>query len=956
MHNSNRLILGVSALAIAAGSSPAFAQETDAEARQTTVVVTGSFIAGTPEDAALPVDVLSADDLQLEGQPRIDELIRNLGVSSGVDGQTNQFGSNGTEGTSNINLRGLGPARTLVLINGRRQTYSPFGIGEQAQLFVDTNNIPAAAIARVEVLKDGAAALYGSDAIAGVVNFITNDALEGVELNGSYQTFEGTDGEYNLSGAYGWQGDNSSWVTSISYDFRPEVTNLESTGVPTLVENEVAGFSSLSNPGRYVVIGATGTPIGAVVDNGCLDVGGQLHPTVGDCRFQFTQFGNLVEEEERLNIFSEFNTVIGGDIDLHLEAMYAYTDVPSWKTSPTYPPQVLTNQFVPANHPGYQAYIAANPGTALDAGIGALFIGRAFAWGGNPATESGSGEGYRNYETLRFAGDLAGEFENGISWDVGMGYSTTEAERASPDAYIVGLTAALRGYGVCTDPVTGYDPATGTQPFAAGYSGSLVAGQGGCEYYNPFSNAIPANGVTGEANPNYVAGLENTSTLADWLIDQNGVVSETSLLTFDAVLSGMSSVQAAGGAVGWAFGTQIRRETYAVDPYPITDLAITPGPQGNGPFSFLAGTNQVDESQTIYAIFGELQIPLYDDVDIQVAMRYEDYGGEGGSTFDPKFAARWQVNDFVSLRGSAQTSFRGPTLNQLSGRGTTLQFIAPTSAFKAVDTYGNPNLNPESAFSYNLGAIFERDGLFASIDFYSFDFSDPIIVEDHNPIVNAAIDALSTTTTDDDGILARVQFNDPTAPTASTISRVETNIVNGPDIQTSGVDLRLENTWFGVGNGEFSAGAEMTYIFEYEVGDFQIEDRTIEGGDRVNQFNRSNFSRSLPQWKANVFANYNWEAPWGNNNVRAVLRHISSYDDERGDITPLNGVDNSSIDSMTTVDLFYRVELPQNVDLGLSVVNAFDESAPSTQFDLAYDPYTHNPFGRTVKVSLTARF
>ena len=194
------------------------------------MTVTGSAFAGTPEDAALPVDVLTAEDLRLEGSPTITELIRNLGPSSGVDGQTNQFASNGLEGTSNINLRGLGPARTLVLINGRRQVFSPPAIGEQAQLFVDTNMIPTAAIGRVEVLKDGAAAIYGSDAIAGVVNFITRDDLDGFEIGGDYETFDGSDGNYTLSGAYGLQGDDWSWVTSVGYQFRSEVPLLEKTG------------------------------------------------------------------------------------------------------------------------------------------------------------------------------------------------------------------------------------------------------------------------------------------------------------------------------------------------------------------------------------------------------------------------------------------------------------------------------------------------------------------------------------------------------------------------------------------------------------------------------------------------------------------------------------------------------------------------------------------------------
>ena len=236
-----KLVFSASLAAMMAGGA-AVAQDQDEgeELRQNTVTVTGSFIPGTPEDAALPVDVLTAQDLKLEGNPTVTDLIKNLGPSSGTDGQTNQFASNGLEGTSNVNLRGLGPARTLVLLNGRRQTFSPYGIGEQAQLFVNTNNIPSAAIGRLEVLKDGAAALYGSDAIAGVVNFITRDDLDGLELAGDYSVFDGSDGEYRLSAAYGLQGEDFNWVTTFEYQKRTEVPLLEKDwAISSITENPV---------------------------------------------------------------------------------------------------------------------------------------------------------------------------------------------------------------------------------------------------------------------------------------------------------------------------------------------------------------------------------------------------------------------------------------------------------------------------------------------------------------------------------------------------------------------------------------------------------------------------------------------------------------------------------------------------------------------------------------------
>lgn len=947
MKTIRHTLIGASALAMLM-ALPAFAQDdgTDAEKKLKTVTVTGSFIQGTPEDTALPVDVITATDLKLEGSPTITELIRNLGVSSGVDGQTNQFGSNGLEGTSNINLRGLGPARTLVLLNGHRQTFAPYAIGEQAQLFVDTNMIPSAAIGRIEVLKDGAAALYGSDAIAGVVNFITRDDLDGLEFSGSFQKFDGSDGEYSVSAAYGLQMNNASWVTSIGYNFRNETRLLDKDwAISSIAENPVGGFSTLSNPGRFVVIGPTGSSIGAVNDNGCLPLGGQLGSD-GTCRFQFTQFDNLVEEEERFQVFSEYNQAFDNGMDLHLEAMFGSTDVPNWKTSPSYPPQALLNQFVPANAPGYLQYIADNPGTALDSGIGALFIGRTFGYGGFPGT-GGAQEGSRDYTSWRVGGDVSGDFSNGTHYDVGLTYSTTEGEVVTNDTYIAGLTAALRGFGICTDPVTGADPATGTLPYAPGYAGSLAAGQGACQYYNPFSNALPASAITGDANPAFVPALANSVELADWLTDGNGTVVTTDLLVFDAVASGETNIQLGGGAAGYAVGAQVRREGYEVVPRAVTDLAITPGPDGNGPFSFLAGTNAADLDQTIYAVFAEAQLPLRDNLDVQLAARFEDYGGDVGSTFDPKLAVKFQMTDAVALRGSVQTSFRGPTLNQLEGTVTTLQFVAPTLAFKAVDQAGNPNLKPESALSFNLGAILDSgNGFTASVDYYNFNFTDPIIVEDQASIVSAAVAALGAGDLTNP-ILNRITFQDPANPSPQTIARISTNVTNGPDIDTSGVDLRAEQTWEGkFGDGDLTLGGEMTYIFKYDVADFSIEGVNIPGGERVGQFNRSNFSRSLPRWKANFFLNYAYEA----HNARFVVRHIDDYKDERG----LGIADR--IDDQTTFDLFYNWSGFHDIDLGLSIVNILDTDPPFAAFDLNYDPYTHNPFGRTFKLSIKKKF
>ena len=145
------------------------------------VVVTGSFIKGTPIDSESPVTVLDRDQLTRQGSPSIVEIVRRLSASSGVDGETNQFQSNASEGVANINIRGLGPQRTLVLLNGRRQVPVPQRL--PGGRFVDVNAFPRMAIETIEVLKEGAAATYGSDAISGVVNFKTRNSFQGFQVS-----------------------------------------------------------------------------------------------------------------------------------------------------------------------------------------------------------------------------------------------------------------------------------------------------------------------------------------------------------------------------------------------------------------------------------------------------------------------------------------------------------------------------------------------------------------------------------------------------------------------------------------------------------------------------------------------------------------------------------------------------------------------------------------------------
>src|SRR5690554_2463806 len=171
------------------------------------VVVTGSLIRGTPVDAALPVEVYSQEDLKLSGSPSALEFAKSLSVSGATTGESHYFGGAGLTGSVQYNLRGLGSDKTLSLFNGRRVTQN-------------TSVIPSAALARTEILKDGAAVTYGADATGGVVNFITRDSFEGLEIQGSYKAIDGSDGDYNGSILTGFSTDNSDVLFAFEWDHR----------------------------------------------------------------------------------------------------------------------------------------------------------------------------------------------------------------------------------------------------------------------------------------------------------------------------------------------------------------------------------------------------------------------------------------------------------------------------------------------------------------------------------------------------------------------------------------------------------------------------------------------------------------------------------------------------------------------------------------------------------------
>ena len=919
------------------------------------IFVTGSFIEGAAEDAALPIDVLSRAELDNTGSPSMVEMVRNLGVTTGNLGEANPYQNGPVEGVTTINLRGLGSARTLVLLNGRRHVATE-------TLGVDISALPTTALGRVEILKDGAAALYGSDAIGGVVNFLTRSYFDGFELRASHQFIDDSDGDQSLAAIYGLQGDRVDFMIAAEYDQRGELKVADRDwALRPYAENPEGGWSSVGNPGRFLPafnLGAGPQPIGVGgPDPQCELLGGTV---VGlDCSFQFLAFNNLIEKQKITKLFTEVNWDLNDNMQFHLEGLYAFMDLPQVSSSPTFPPNSLLgpDRFIAPTHPGlidfktrypdlFPLAFGQIPGAIQGAFTSTRLLGVAGRNGGGSIS-------FRERRTSRLAAGLSGSlFDDSVDFDLGLTWSQRKRVTTGEDSFIERTAFALDGLGG-----PDCDPTTGTP------------GVGPCQYYNPFSNAIEVSAVNGAINPDFNPAVANSPELLEWLIAKSETADKSWLATLDAVFSGTTGVELSGGTIQWAAGIQARRERYEFRVPDLLDQDINPCPFNNqasvalgnvasldcsvptGQLAFLAATEEESTNRNIYSLFAEFALPVTDDFEVQAAIRYEDYGGATGSTLDPKIAVSWQANEWLKFRGSASTTFRGPPQSLLSGTDTSLGFIPAALAFKAIDVRGNPNLEAESALATNVGVLVDHDGFHASLDWYRFDISDPFQTESATNILANYVALGCEAGSVGEGsaacdILRTHVF--PFATPAAALERVEVNQINGGDQIGSGLDLKLGYEFKEVLGGTLSLALQGTKILKFESEDFKDINGLVlaPGGDFAGLLNDGDPFTSLPEVKANFSARLALD----DHHFNYTLRYVSSYEDVRPSLPEL-----ANIDSHITHDFYYNTSLLDSLDLSLSVINIADEDPPFASTNLNYDAYTHNAFGRQIKIGLIYR-
>ena len=267
------------------------------------------------------------------------------------------------------------------------------------------------------------------------------------------------------------------------------------------------------------------------------------------------------------------------------------------------------------------------------------------------------------------------------------------------------------------------------------------------------------------------------------------------------------------------------------------------GAGGAGQLAFLAATDEEVTDNDIYAVFAEWPSlwPTTSTFRLLLVTRTTAMITAVILSIR-KVAFSWTPTDTVTLRGSASSTFRGPPASFLGGVGK-LEFVgSPVLAFKARDTAGNPNLEPETAIAVNLGAIYQNDAIYASLDYWSFDFEDPFQTESGGQILGAYLSndcadgGTGVGTAACDILRGRIT---PTGAPAAQLQRIGTNLINGSDVQTSGLDFVFSYTFDDVMNGVLTVGTEGTYTLEYESDDFiTLEGLTLApGGDFVGKLN-----------------------------------------------------------------------------------------------------------------------
>ena len=698
------------------------------------VVVTGSYIKGSPTDGASPVELYDRDTIEGIGAVDVADITANMVVDTGSENNADSFTSGSMQGRTNVNLRGLGLSSTLVLFDGRRQTVTGTTAND-GSVFVNTSAIPVIALDRVEILKEGAASVYGSDAVAGVVNYIFRRDFTGFEVDlTSQETDLGNSQDRRGSFIWGVENGDTNLVVAYSGLNRTPLSQSELELAPLGVSGLGTSFllfgPSTVESGPYA---GTYSAFQNVGDPSCEANKGIIIPQASGfrCGFKYGPRFNIVNDEDHDQLYASLQTNLTNGVTAKLDYLKADTEVHDNPQSPSYP-----------------ALSYLSPANAIAPGKGGNPFGVPVLWIGRPlASAFPSPFAPREIEMERVSFGLTGQMENGFDWDFAM-------TRSEEDNY-------------------GRQPDTGTSKLAAAIDGT--------------------GGPSGDQTFNLFDPFANSQELRDWLRSDQETWTNVVLSVVDFVMSGEV------GDISLAVGAQSRREKYDIrrSPNSIVEFDAAGNLTKPADMIFLGGGTESSASRTTNAVFMEASTDLAENLELKGAVRYEDM--ENDSNIDPKISLRYEVSDEVIVRASLSTSYREASLSQLTTSGVGLQGIQDYNedgsakggtAFIRIAQDGNPNLEAEEADNLNIGVIWRPlDNFEAKVDYWMVDYSDVITIESAQGIVSR---------TPNDPKVKRTIDGTLTGVTTSyfNAASVETN---GLDVEMSyGMDTALGEMLFGL--------------------------------------------------------------------------------------------------------------------------------------------------------------
>lgn len=923
------------------------------------VVVTGSYIRNSAFAQNSPVDTVTAEDLYESGAPSIGAYIRDLSYTQNTNVVNVVLGSaDGAQtGNSSFNLRGLGENSTLTLIDGAR-TLSP----------LMSASLPEIAIARMELVLDGGSALYGSDAVAGVVNIIPIKEFEGIRARSYYQRTE--DGAMeDMTGSFLW---GRSFANGIKYVGAFEAqkktplmmyerprewqhSNNASNSGPVGSFRELAG----APPGVNLLARHGGTSVGPVLrdpDCGTFNDGFPSHGqgkntnpsgTIygSNCTYEYSIQHAYSKHEVNYNLY---NTVSYEATDwLRLNATmnnhYRYNHERTTGTSPNGGNDRAVMK-IPANHPANPWGVDLTPWSWRVYGNTGGTLPSAYY---SDTSKKVDGDYLLNRIKLHAEYDLAG------SW-TGYTYYARQEDKRTVDEMVVSssrLQLAMSGMG----------------------------GPNGNEWFNPFGSQSPLSS-------RYVEGVTgNSQQLIDWLMlsNPNRLASRNELDVFESLITG-EVFDLPAGAVQMAIGYQWRDLTMMdfVDPYDQLgeDYAN----------SQVLGERQKDAvyvSET-RSVFAELEVPILESLHAQLAVRHEQFKDFGLEATTPKVSLRWEALPSLALRASWGESFLAPSPFQAR------PFVADdrcADMFSGLDEFtntpliggiwcqsGNPNLQPETSTIQNIGFTWEPtgsvlEGLNLSMDYQEIEYTDRIRTLsqqdtvgfqfkqflDETGISKASYDPTpgSATRTQADAWLAQkasIAGYPIQRYSNGSVSRLFVQSANISSVWADLIDMKAQYRFDTQGWGSFTTTLQSTYYLTYDYMDLS----GIRTEALGKQNGRTGIVPPLPEVKSNLRLNWFRDKQ----SASVSVNHWTSidFDDQVVDFYPEDG--NNALNPPSTihgefiVDARYAHIFDQYFDseftVSVGVNNVFDKRPQRLGIIGGAETRLSVPWGRQFWVSL----